>query len=150
MPSWTKKLSRGIHKGFDAVSSGVQKVAGKNVANVVDKSLKYAAWPTSAAHAAAHLAKDAEDYLNPKYPTVEAPTVDMSGVEEAMGAMSEYLAAMQAAMAREEPAQEPLKQAQVEMSEARADTNRKQLLRRGLMSTYTRYGAQGGTQRLGA
>lgn len=64
--------------------------------------------------------------------------------------MEEYLAAMSEAMNREEPAQEPLKEAQEAMSAARADTDRKQLLRRGLMSTYTRYGQTGGTQRLGA
>lgn len=71
-------------------------------------------------------------------------------MEQYMAAMGEYMGAMTEAMNRTEPAQEPLKQAQVEMSSARADTNRKQLLRRGLMSTYTRYGSQGGTQRLGA
>ena len=69
---------------------------------------------------------------------------------EYMGAMGEYMGAMTEAMNRVEPAAEPLKAAQESMSAARADTDRKQLLRRGLMSTYTRYGAQGGTtQKLG-
>lgn len=70
--------------------------------------------------------------------------------EQYQAMMAEYMAAMTEAMTREEPAQEPLKEAQAEMSAARADTDRKQLLRRGLMSTYTRYGQTGGTQRLGA
>ena len=70
--------------------------------------------------------------------------------EQYQAMMAEYMAAMSEAMNREEPAQEPLKEAQAEMSAARADTDRKQLLRRGLMSTYTRYGQTGGTQRLGA
>ena len=69
---------------------------------------------------------------------------------EYMAGMGHYLGAMSEAMNREEPAAEPLKQAQVEMSAAKADTDRKQLMRRGLMSTYTRYGQSGGTQRLGA
>jgi hypothetical protein len=69
---------------------------------------------------------------------------------EYMAGMGEYIGAMTEAMNKVEPAAEPLKQAQAEMSAARADTDRKQLLRRGLMSTYTRFGQSGGTQRLGA
>ena len=69
---------------------------------------------------------------------------------EYMAGMGEYLGAMAAAMNKVEPAAEPLKAAQEQMSAAKADTDRKQLLRRGLMSTYTRYGQSGGTQRLGA
>ena len=69
---------------------------------------------------------------------------------EYMAGMGEYIGAMTEAMNKVEPAAEPLKQAQAEMSAAKADTDRKQLLRRGLMSTYTRYGQTGGTQRLGA
>ena len=69
---------------------------------------------------------------------------------EYMAGMGEYIGAMTEAMNKVEPAAEPLKQAAQEMSAAKADTDRKQLLRRGLMSTYTRYGQTGGTQRLGA
>ena len=69
---------------------------------------------------------------------------------EYMAGMGEYIGAMTEAMNKVEPAAEPLKQAQAEMSAAKADTDRKQLLRRGLMSTYTRYGQTGGTQKLGA
>lgn len=71
-------------------------------------------------------------------------------MNEYLAGMGEYLGAMSEAMNREEPAAEPLKSAQQEMSAAQADTDRKQLLRRGLMSTYTRYGQSGSTQRLGA
>ena len=67
---------------------------------------------------------------------------------EYMDMMNEYLASMSEAMNYEAPAQEPLKNAVQEQDDARSDTNRKQLLRRGLMSTYTRYGSQG--QKLGA
>ena len=68
--------------------------------------------------------------------------------EQYQAMMSEYMASMAAAMNKEEPAAEPLKAAQEVQSEARADTARKQLLRRGLMSTMTRYGGQGGGARL--
>lgn len=64
--------------------------------------------------------------------------------------MAEYMSMMAEAMNREEPAAEPLKGAAEVQSEARADTNRKQLLRRGLMSTMTRYGQGGQAQKLGA
>lgn len=64
--------------------------------------------------------------------------------------MAEYMAAMSEAMNREEPAAEPLKAAAEVQSAARADTSRKQLLRRGLMSTMTRYGGNGQQQKLGA
>jgi hypothetical protein len=69
---------------------------------------------------------------------------------EYMAGMGEYIGAMTEAMNKVEPAAEPLKQAAQEMGAAKADTERKQLLRRGLMSTYTRYGQTGGTQKLGA
>lgn len=68
---------------------------------------------------------------------------------EYMAGMNEYLSSMTEAMTYEEPAQEPLKQAQQAQTDARDDANRRQLLRRGLMSQYTRYGSQG-QQRLGA
>jgi len=68
---------------------------------------------------------------------------------EYMSGMNEYLSSMTEAMTYEEPAQEPLKQAQQAQTDARDDANRRQLLRRGLMSQYTRYGSQG-QQRLGA
>ena len=64
--------------------------------------------------------------------------------------MNAYLEKMAEAMAAEEPAAEPLKAAAEVQSAARADTNRKQLLRRGLMSTLTRYGQGGQAQKLGA
>ena len=64
--------------------------------------------------------------------------------------MAEYMGMMAEAMNREEPASEPLKAAAEVQSAARADTNRKQLLRRGLMSTLTRYGQGGQAQKLGA
>lgn len=64
--------------------------------------------------------------------------------------MAEYMSMMAEAMNREEPAAEPLKAAAEVQSAARADTNRKQLLRRGLMSTLTRYGQGGQAQKLGA
>lgn len=64
--------------------------------------------------------------------------------------MAEYMAAMSEAMNREEPTAEPLKAAAEVQSAARADTSRKQLLRRGLMSTMTRYGGNGQQQKLGA
>ena len=65
--------------------------------------------------------------------------------------MSEYMGAMSEAMNREEPAVEPLKAAQETMNAARNDTARKQLLRRGLMSTMTRYGSPSATRtKLGA
>ena len=69
---------------------------------------------------------------------------------EYMGAMGEYMGKAVEAMNKVEPAAEPLKAAQEAIGAAKADTDRKQLLRRGLMSTYTRYGQTGGTQRLGA
>ncbi len=68
--------------------------------------------------------------------------------EQYQAMMSEYMASMSEALNKEEPAAEPLKAAQEVQSEARADTARKQLLRRGLMSTMTRYGAQGGGARV--
>lgn len=66
--------------------------------------------------------------------------------EQYQAMMAEYMASMAEAMNKEEPAAEPLKAAQEVQSEARADTARKQLLRRGLMSTMTRYGGQGGAR----
>lgn len=64
--------------------------------------------------------------------------------------MNAYLDKMAETMATEEPAAEPLKAAAEVQSAARADTNRKQLLRKGLMSTMTRYGGNGQQQKLGA
>ncbi len=64
--------------------------------------------------------------------------------------MNAYLDKMSEAMAAEEPSAEPLKAAAEVQSAARADTSRKQLLRRGLMSTMTRYGGNGQQQKLGA
>lgn len=69
----------------------------------------------------------------------------LAAQEEYRAMMAEYMGQMTAAMTKEEPASEPLKAAQEVQSAARADTARKQLLRRGLMSTMTRYGAQGVT-----
>ena len=68
--------------------------------------------------------------------------------EQYQAMMAEYMGAMSEALNKEEPAAEPLKAAQEVQTEARADTARKQLLRRGLMSTMTRYGGQGGGARL--
>lgn len=77
------------------------------------------------------------------------PSYRAEQMQEAYQAMmSEYMASMSEALNKEEPAAEPLKAAQEVQSEARADTARKQLLRRGLMSTMTRYGAQGGGARV--
>ncbi len=78
----------------------------------------------------------------------EVDALDMQRLYQTQ--MAEYMALMSAAMAKEEPAAEPLKAAAEVQSEARADTNRKQLLRRGLMSTLTRYGQGGQAQKLGA
>lgn len=64
--------------------------------------------------------------------------------------MNGFLDKMAETMAAEEPAAEPLKAAAEVQSAARADTSRKQLLRRGLMSTMTRYGGNGQQQKLGA
>jgi succinate dehydrogenase/fumarate reductase flavoprotein subunit len=64
--------------------------------------------------------------------------------EQYQAQMQEYMGMMAEAMNREEPAVEPLKAAQETMTAARNDTARKQLLRRGLMSTMTRYN-NGGT-----
>lgn len=86
------------------------------------------------------------DTLRPMYEMQQYQAM----MAEYMAGMGEYLGAMTEAMNKVEPSAEPLKQAQAEMSAAKADTDRKQLLRRGLMSTYTRYGQTGGTQRLGA
>ena len=72
----------------------------------------------------------------------------LAAQQEYFAMMQEYMAKMTETMAKEEPAAEPLKAAQEVQSEARADTARKQLLRRGLMSTMTRYGAQGGGARV--
>jgi hypothetical protein len=66
--------------------------------------------------------------------------LDMSGVEEALAQMAEYQKLALEASMREETPLEPLKRAAEVQDEARADTNRLQLLRRGLMSTFTRYG----------
>lgn len=68
--------------------------------------------------------------------------------EQYQAMMAEYMGAMAEALNKEEPAAEPLKAAQEVQTEARADTARKQLLRRGLMSTMTRYGGQGGGARV--
>lgn len=158
---WGKKFSHAVHKVTGGISKSAGSVAstltgnksvGKEIAKATDKVVNYAAWPTSAAHGLAHLATSAEKMLNPQTPevNVSTPEMEMPDYSEYMAQMADYIAAMNAAMNRAEPAAEPLKQAQAEMSEARADTDRKQLLRRGLMSTYTRYGTNGGVQRLGA
>ena len=133
-----------------------QATGSDRVAGLVEKAVRYippigpAASAYQTAHIAGHIGSKLENALNPTIPTAETPQIEYPDYSEYLAAMGEYIAAMNEAMNRQEPAQEPLKQAQVEMSAARADTNRKQLLRRGLMSTYTRYGSQGGTQRLGA
>lgn len=91
--------------------------------------------------------------LNSKTPevTVETPEMpEMPDYSEYMNMMAEYMAKMNSALSATEPATEPLKAAQTAIGEAKDDTARKQLLRRGLMSTYTRYGSNGGTQKLGA
>lgn len=143
---WTHKIAHETGR-----ISG-QVTGSDRVANIVEKGVKYGAPATGlgTAYQAAHILGHVGSALNPEIPTVETPQIEYPDYSEYFAAMGEYIAAMNEAMNRQEPAQEPLKQAQVEMSAARADTNRKQLLRRGLMSTYTRYGQSGGTQRLGA
>lgn len=155
--SFFGKLKKGTHK----IAHNVGKVAGKVTGS--DKVAKLAEQAVlnnpiggglnvayQAAHHLGHLGTSVEKKLNPKTPEVNVPETVMPDYSETFDKMGEYLAAMQEAMTKVEPASEPLKAAQTEMSQARADTDRKQLLRRGLMSTYTRYGSQGGTQKLGA
>lgn len=85
----------------------------------------------------------------------------LRGQQEALAAQNSYLSQMaeyinkMTEVLQKEPAQsaseqavEPLKMAQETQTAARTDTARKQLLRRGLMSTMTRYGAQGGGARV--
>lgn len=148
---WTHKIAHETGRVAGQVT-GSDKVAKYVEQGVLNNPIAHGAnLVYQPVHQAGHLAESVKKALRPTYPaTSDGPVIDTTAMEEAMTAMGDYLAAMQAAMTREEPAQEPLKQAQVEMDAARADTNRKQLLRRGLMSTYTRYGSQGGTQRLGA
>lgn len=78
----------------------------------------------------------------------EVDTLDQQALFQRQ--MAEYMAAMSEAMNREKPAAEPPKAAAEVQSAARADTSRKQLLRRGLRSTMTRYGGNGQQQKLGA
>ena len=150
--SWLKKATHGI---AHTVGKAAGKITGSHgVEKAVEKGVKYiaplgsVAGAYQTAHVLGHVGDTFERLKNPKAP--EAPSIEMPDYSEYLAQQAEYLAQMQAAMSRVEPAQEPLKAAQQEMSAARSDTDRKQLLRRGLMSTYTRYGSQGGTQRLGA
>lgn len=160
----------GIKKAFEKKNHGIQdygsgitsqhgnlKVDGKDYT-----SLDYEA--TEAAYKAMSNWRDARG-LTTKNSRAEAeklkqqmdvlyPAYQMQRYQEMMAeymaGMGEYIGAMTEAMNKVEPAAEPLKQAAQEMGAAKADTERKQLLRRGLMSTYTRYGQTGGTQKLGA
>lgn len=70
-------------------------------------------------------------------------------IGESLAALGEYMNNAVAALdqANLEPALEPLKAAQETQDSAMAGTSEKQLRRRGLMSTFTRYGTSG--QRLG-
>lgn len=68
--------------------------------------------------------------------------------EELLGALTESMAAAAAAAAKSEPAQEALKTAQEQASNASSETGRKQQLRSGLLSLYNRYGSSGGTSSL--
>ena len=153
--SWLKKATHGI---AHTVGKAAEKITGSSkVGEIAEKGFRYATpalgtlgTAYQAAHVAGHLQDKIQGALNPQIPAAETPAVEMPDYSEYLEAMNGYIEAMQAAMTREEPAQEPLKQAQVSMDAARDDTARKQLLRRGLMSQFTRYGSQGGTQRLGA
>lgn len=68
--------------------------------------------------------------------------------EELLGALTESMSAAAAAAAKQEPAQEALKTAQEQASNASSETGRKQQLRSGLLSLYNRYGSSGGSSML--
>lgn len=148
--SWLKKTTHKIAHGVGKAASAV--TGSDKVGKLAEKGFKYATPALGtlgigyqAAHIAGHLQDKVHDLQNPSIPAQETPSYpDYSGL------MAQYMEQMLAAMNAQEPVSEPLKQAQTVMDDTRADTARKQLLRRGLMSTYTRYGGQGGTQRLGA
>lgn len=153
---WLKKSTHAVAHGLGKATTAV--TGSKKAGKVVEKAVKYN--PISegsnlvyqTAHLAGHVQDKIHNALNPKTPdvSVETPEIAMPDYSAYLDQMAAYIAAMNESMNRVEPAQEPLKQAQTEMSEARADTEKKQLRRRGLMSTYTRYGSTGGTQKLGA
>ena len=65
--------------------------------------------------------------------------------EELLGALSESMMAAAEAASTSEPAQEALKSASDQASNASSETGRKQQLRSGLLSLYNRYGSSGGT-----
>ena len=68
--------------------------------------------------------------------------------EELLGALTESMAAAAEAASTSEPAQEALKSASDQASNASSETGRKQQLRSGLLSLYNRYGTSGGTSSL--
>jgi len=167
---WGTKLKHATHKVAGEINRATTKLTGSETLGNLAGKAALAPFPAvpgltgpgafSAAHALGHLASSLEakpaEQADAGY-GYDGGGFEMPDYSEYLNQMGEYLAGMQnyirdatALMTREEPAQEPLKRAQVEMSDARADTQRRQLLRRGLMSTYTRYGQSGGTQRLGA
>lgn len=169
-PALAAGAAYGVKKLFDKKKHGVQdygagitsqhgnlKVNGKDYTTLdyegTEKAYNaMAAWrddrglTTKNSRAEAEKLKQQMDTLYPAYQMQRYQEM----MAEYMAGMGEYIGAMTEAMNKVEPAAEPLKMAQEQMSAAKADTDRKQLLRRGLMSTYTRYGQSGGTQRLGA
>lgn len=153
------KFRHYTHKiAHEAGRIGSQLTGSDKVGSLVEKAVKYTPFMDpvghayQAAHVAGHIAAPSKPASQAEEP--EKESFDYGEYLEAMNGymamMGEYMDAMADSMNKVEPAAEPLKQAQTEMSAAKADTDRKQLLRRGLMSTYTRYGQTGGTQRLGA
>ena len=140
-----------IRHGADKLTSGIKDAAGKVTKYTLgneDIGRKFANTINSTANAplmAIGKSKGSGAAVE------EAPAedgLDLSGVEESLAMMNEYLAAALKAAQKVEPAAEPLKAAQEEYEGAQADTNRLQLLRRGLMSTFTRYGGGlGGSSR---
>ncbi len=148
-------LRRYVHKATHAVERYTKKATGSSgLADAAGKVFKYGvalnpATVVNPAGAAIPVVEGAEHLYGKlkgfkdkllEQPEEEGVEIDMSGVEEALAMMAEYQnMALQAAMKEEQPA-EPLKNAQQAYDGAQADTNRLQLLRRGLMSTFTRYG----------
>lgn len=110
----------------------------------------------SAIDAAAKIGHSIKKALNQPQDSGTGTEEEKEGLEEDptseyLEQMSEYMRMMQETMSQNEPATEPLKSAPEAMNAARNDTARKQLLRRGLMSTMTRYGTPSGTRtKLGA
>ena len=144
-------LRRIVHRATHAVERYTRKATGSSgLADAAGKIFKYGYALNPTAVGAAIPAVEGAEHLYGKLkgswdkmtdqPEEEGVEIDMSGVEEALAMMAEYQnMALQAAMKEEQPA-EPLKTAQQAYDSAQADTNRIQLLRRGLMSTFTRYG----------